>query len=75
MLRTIPNNTGASLQQAFGPAGCAACRSDGAAVVESERLRAVAIDGTLTIRSDATLYKIALTGRSSRRATRPAVSS
>jgi hypothetical protein len=50
MLRTIPNNTGASLQQSFGPLDLPPLRADGL-VVSEERVRAVAIDGTLTIRS------------------------
>jgi glycosyl hydrolase family 43 len=58
MLRTIPNNTGASLQQSFGPLDLPALSVDGQ-TVDSERLRAVTIDGTLTIRSEA-LDKISL---------------
>jgi hypothetical protein len=52
MLRTIPNNTGASLQQAFGPMDLPALQIDGGFATD-ERLRSVSIDGTLTIRSHA----------------------
>jgi Glycosyl hydrolases family 43 len=51
MLRTVPNNTGASLQQAFGPADVPALRIAGADA-GAERMREAAIDGVLTIRSD-----------------------
>jgi hypothetical protein len=50
-LRTIPNNTGASLQQAFGPADVPALKVDGYEIT-AEAVRSVSIDGTLTIRSD-----------------------
>ena len=59
MLRTIPNNTGASLQQAFGPLDVPALSVDGLPIDAAERLRAVAIDGTLTIHSEA-LDKVSL---------------
>jgi hypothetical protein len=52
MLRTIPNNTGASLQQAFGPMDLPALKIDGLFVTD-EWLRSAAIDGTLTIQSRA----------------------
>ena len=51
MLRTIPNNTGASLQQAFGPADLPALTIDG--LPAAERLRSVTIDGTLVLHSGA----------------------
>jgi hypothetical protein len=59
MLRTIPNNTGASLQHSFGPLDVPALSVDGKPV-DSERLRAATIDGTLTLHSEA-LDKISLT--------------
>ena len=52
MLRTIPNDTHASLQQAFGPMDLPALQIDGLAVT-TERVRSVAIDGTLAIRTRA----------------------
>jgi hypothetical protein len=52
MLRTIPNNTGASLQQAFGPADVPALVIDGKPL-ERERLTAVSIDGVLTLETEA----------------------
>jgi len=52
MLRTIPNNTGASLQQAFGPSDIPALSIDGKRLQE-ERLVSVSIDGMLTIRTQA----------------------
>ena len=52
MLRTMPNDTHASLQQAFGPLDLPSLQVDGAAVT-SERVRSVAIDGTLAIRTRA----------------------
>lgn len=51
MLRTIPNNTGASLQQAFGPADVPALSLDGLPAVE--RLRSATIDGTLVLHTGA----------------------
>jgi hypothetical protein len=51
MLRTIPNNTGASLQQAFGFADVPVLKVDGRDAT-AEEVRSVSIDGTLTIRSD-----------------------
>ena len=51
MLRTLPNNTGASLQQAFGPADVPALKVDGKEV-GPEQVRTVSIDGTLTIRTE-----------------------
>jgi hypothetical protein len=51
MLRTIPNNTGASLQQAFGAADVPPMTIDGKAI-DAEQLRSVTIDGTLTIQSE-----------------------
>ena len=48
MLRTIPNNTGASLQQAFGPLDLPALQIDGGLVSE-EHLQSAAIDGTLAL--------------------------
>ena len=53
MLRTVPNNTGASLQQAFGPADVPALAIDGKSV-ERETLTAVAIGaGVLAIETRA----------------------
>jgi hypothetical protein len=51
MLRTIPNNTGASLQQAFGVTDVPALKVDGEDAT-AEELRSVSIDGTLTIHSE-----------------------
>jgi hypothetical protein len=51
MLRTVPNNTGASLQQAFGPADVPALQVDGKPA-ERERLRTVRIDGVLTLATE-----------------------
>jgi hypothetical protein len=48
MLRTLPNNTGASLQQAFGPADLPALQIDGETATD-ERVQSVAIDGTLVL--------------------------
>jgi hypothetical protein len=50
MLRTIPNNTHASLQQPFSVADVPALRVDGQDMAET--VRSVSIDGTLTIRTD-----------------------
>lgn len=52
MLRTIPNNTGASLQQAFGPADVPVLQVDGKPLA-GERLKSARIDGVLTIESEA----------------------
>lgn len=52
MLRTIPNNTGASLQQAFGPMDLPSLQVDGLFVTE-EWLRSATIDGTLTLHTRA----------------------
>jgi len=52
MLRTIPNNTGASLQQAFGPADLPPLSIDGKPL-EGERLTSATIDGTLALRTQA----------------------
>ena len=51
MLRTIPNDTHASLQQAFGPIDLPVLRIDGQ--VAAERLRSAMIDGTLVLHNDA----------------------
>ena len=51
MLRTLPNNTGASLQQAFGPVDVPALTIDGLQPVE--RLRSAKIDGTLILKTGA----------------------
>ena len=58
MLRTIPNDTHASLQQAFGFADVPRLSVDGQEAVET--VRSTAIDGTLTLRSDVQ-GKLALT--------------
>ena len=52
MLRTIPNNTGASLQQAFGPADLPPLSIDGKPL-EGERLTSATIAGTLALRTKA----------------------
>jgi hypothetical protein len=52
MLRTIPNNTGASLQQAFGPADVPRLVVDGHPIGQ-ERLRSAKIDGTLALNTEA----------------------
>ena len=49
MLRTVPNNTGASLQQAFGSLTCRRWSIDGKPV--DERFDSATIDGLLTIRT------------------------
>jgi glycosyl hydrolase family 43/glycosyl hydrolase family 65 len=51
MLRTIPNDTHASLRQVFGPADVPALRVDGHEIT-AEVVRSVSIDGTLTIRTE-----------------------
>src|SRR5205085_746344 len=50
MLRTIPNDTHASLQQAFGFTDVPVLKVDGREVAET--LHSVSIDGTLTIHTD-----------------------
>ena len=50
MLRTIPNDTHASLQQAFGFADVPALTVDGQEAAET--VRSAGIDGTLTLRSE-----------------------
>jgi hypothetical protein len=50
MLRTVPNDTHASLQQAFGFADVPVLTVDGQEVVE--QVRSAGIDGTLTLRSE-----------------------
>lgn len=51
MLRTIPNDTHASLQQAFGLADVPALKVDGQDAT-AEEVRSVSIDGTLTIQTE-----------------------